>query len=116
MSDNSINPIRSGMIAVSGTLPKTQEKASRAPAPKTEATFSAVAAQVESKAEAAKPAPPAAPAANDMADVSIYFRVNDQTKELAVFVIDRNSKQVLRSIPASEFNSMPAGELLRITA
>jgi uncharacterized FlaG/YvyC family protein len=49
-------------------------------------------------------------------DVSIHFRVDDETNELTVFVVDRKTKRVVRSIPASELHKLQAGELLKLTA
>jgi uncharacterized FlaG/YvyC family protein len=47
-------------------------------------------------------------------NVSVHFRVNDETNELTVFIVDRDSKKVLRSIPVSEFYKMSAGDVLQM--
>ncbi len=49
-------------------------------------------------------------------NISLQFRVDDKTRELTVFVIDRQSKRVLRSIPASELRKLNAGDLFKLTA
>ena len=49
-------------------------------------------------------------------NVSIHFRLDEKTNELTVFVVDRKTKQVLRSIPASELQKLQAGDLLQLTA
>lgn len=49
-------------------------------------------------------------------NVSIHFRLDDKTNELTVFVVDRKTKRVLRSIPASEMHKLQAGDLLKLTA
>lgn len=49
-------------------------------------------------------------------NVSIHFRLDDQTNDLTVFVVDRKTKRVLRSIPASELHKLQAGDLLKLTA
>jgi len=49
-------------------------------------------------------------------NVSIHFRIDDETNELTVFVVDQKSKRVLRSIPANELAKLQAGDLLRLTA
>jgi uncharacterized FlaG/YvyC family protein len=49
-------------------------------------------------------------------NVSIHFRLNEETNELTVFVVDRQTKRVLRSIPTSELQKLQAGELLKLTA
>ena len=53
---------------------------------------------------------------SNRSNVTILFRVDDETKELTVFLVDQNSKRVLRSIPASELNKLQAGDLLELTA
>jgi hypothetical protein len=50
------------------------------------------------------------------ANVSIHFRLDDKTNELTVFVVDRKTKRVIRSIPANELHKLQAGELLKLTA
>ena len=50
------------------------------------------------------------------AGVSIHFRIDNETNELTVFVVDRKTKRVVRSIPASELHKLQAGELLKLTA
>jgi hypothetical protein len=59
-----------------------------------------------------------APAAmvSNFSKVSLQFRIDEKTKDVTVFVVDRNSKRVLRSIPASELAKLQAGDLLKLTA
>jgi uncharacterized FlaG/YvyC family protein len=52
----------------------------------------------------------------NVSNVSIHFRLDDKTNELTVFVVDRKTKRVLRSIPASELHKLQVGELLKLTA
>jgi uncharacterized FlaG/YvyC family protein len=103
MSDNSIAPISNvSLTAASGVLPKAQVKTA-----------------VEESSEQDK-----SPKQSDnesvqvggSSSVSVHFRVNDETNELTVFVVDRSSHRVLRSIPISEFYKMPAGELVKLAA
>ena len=102
MSDNMINPISSvSLAAVSGMLPKPQVKA-----PVEDAS---VQAKAPTKVEGEV-------LHSSSSNVSVNFRVNDETNELTVFVVDRDSKRVLRTIPVSEFYKMPAGELMKIAA
>ncbi len=106
MSENSITPISNVRLdTVSAALPKAQ--ASAVGAPKAEASEQDnLLTQVENEIEQA----------NASTNVSVHFRVNDDTNELTVFVVDRNSHRVLRSIPISEFYKMPAGELVKLAA
>ena len=48
-------------------------------------------------------------------DVSIHFRVNDKTNDITIFLVDRKSRKVLRSIPASELQKLQIGDLLKLT-
>ncbi len=106
MSDNSITPISTvSPTAVSGTLLKAQVNALGTPKPEGPDKDKS-STQTDNEVE---------PSGNS-SNVSVHFRVNDETKELTVFVIDRNSHRVLRSIPISEFYKMPAGELLKLAA
>lgn len=57
-----------------------------------------------------------APLVGNASSVSLQFRVDDQTKDVTIFVVDRKSKKVLRSIPASEMAKLQAGDLLKLTA
>jgi uncharacterized FlaG/YvyC family protein len=49
-------------------------------------------------------------------NVSIHFRLDDKTHDLTVFVVDRKTKRVIRSIPARELHKLQAGDLLKLTA
>jgi len=53
---------------------------------------------------------------SNFSEVSLQFRIDEKTKDVTVFVVDRNSKRVLRSIPASELAKLQAGDLLKLTA
>ncbi len=103
MSDNSITPISNvSLPAVSATLPKSQVKA-----------------PVEVASEQDKPAKKLDTETEQVGsstNVSVHFRVNNETNELTVFVIDRSSHRVLRSIPISELQKMPSGELVKLAA
>jgi uncharacterized FlaG/YvyC family protein len=41
--------------------------------------------------------------------------VDAKTKDVTVFVVDRSSKKVLRSIPASELAKLSSGDLVSLT-
>jgi uncharacterized FlaG/YvyC family protein len=53
---------------------------------------------------------------SSLSNISIHFRVDDKTNDVTVFLVDRISKKVLRSIPASEMQKLQAGDLLKLTA
>jgi len=52
----------------------------------------------------------------DPSNISISFRIDEETQNLTVFVVDRVSKRVLRTIPANELHKLRAGDLLKLTA
>ena len=113
MSENSISPISNVSItAVSGTLPKAQVKTQvKAPvkAPvEASADHDVSPKQLENETEQST--------SISSSNVSVHFRVNDDTNELTVFVVDRENKKVLRTIPASEFSKLNAGDILQLTA
>jgi uncharacterized FlaG/YvyC family protein len=42
--------------------------------------------------------------------------VDEETQQLTVFLVDKATRRVIRSIPASELNKLQAGDLLKLTA
>ncbi|HEX2998060.1 MAG TPA: flagellar protein FlaG [Anaerolineales bacterium] len=66
--------------------------------------------------ERSKQTEAAAAQTGSASNVSIHFQLDDKTHELTLFVVDRKSKRVLRSIPASELHKLKAGDLLKLTA
>ena len=54
--------------------------------------------------------------ANHLSNIAIHFNVDDETNRLVVVVTERDSGRVLRTIPASEFEKLHAGDLLKLTA
>ena len=105
MSENSINPISHVQpAAVSGMPPKPQvvkpaveEVSDQDKTPKQQTEH--------------EPAP-----ISGASNVSVHFRVDDDTHELTVFVVDRENKKIVRTIPASEFSKLNAGDILQLTA
>ena len=53
---------------------------------------------------------------NPLKDVELKFVRDSETNQMTVFVVDKASKSVLRSIPADELEKMNAGDLLEISA
>jgi uncharacterized FlaG/YvyC family protein len=68
-------------------------------------THSEAKAEVEKKTEQA----------SNLENVSIHFRVDDKSNAVTIFLVDRKSKKVLRSIPAGELQKMQIGDLLKLT-
>jgi len=48
-------------------------------------------------------------------NVEIRFRVDRNTKNITVFLVDRASKRVLRAIPPEELNKLQPGDLVELT-
>ena len=107
MNDNAITPIRNVQMAEASALSKvstpTETVVTRKPA-SSEEDKSLKSKENESTTN------------KDMSNVSIYFRIDDETNDVTVIVVDRQSKRVLRTIPACELQKMQAGELLKLTA
>ncbi|HNK62622.1 MAG TPA: flagellar protein FlaG [Anaerolineales bacterium] len=54
--------------------------------------------------------------ASSLANVSIHFRMDEKTNEVTIFLVDRSTKKVLRSIPSSELQKLQISDLLNLTA
>jgi uncharacterized FlaG/YvyC family protein len=67
-----------------------------------------------------KPAPKEADKAalpiTNISDVFLRFKVDEDTSNITVYVIDRETRRVLRSIPPEEMNKIQAGDLLELLA
>lgn len=53
---------------------------------------------------------------NPMADFSLEFQVDDSTNDVTVFILDRTSHEVVRTIPPEELNNLNPGDLLQLFA
>jgi hypothetical protein len=140
MSDYSINsissirPVETGTgLSPTGANPAEAAGAPRTgtPAPAAESPAARLIAQRVSAQAAAEGAPkagapdqpkpakveekPAIPV-NNGDNVSIHFRVDQKTNSITVFIVDRETKRVLRSIPPEEINKLQTGDLLEIMA
>ncbi len=49
-------------------------------------------------------------------NVFLKFKVDEDTRSITVYVIDRETKRVLRSIPPEEMNKLQTGDLLEMIA
>ena len=106
MNQSSIKPISSVRPAESTALSKT-------PAPsQTETQLQSNAAR---KAKAEAEAKIQADETGILANVSIHFRVDEKTDNVTVFLVDRKTKKVLRSIPANELQKLQIADLLKLT-
>jgi uncharacterized FlaG/YvyC family protein len=71
---------------------------------------------VEAEKSSAKEADKAALPITNLSDVFLKFKVDEKTRNITVYVIDRETKRVLRSIPPEEMNKMQSGDLLEFLA
>jgi len=106
MNDTTIKPISSVQPSDNSALVRAAQAQSDA------AAQSRAAPKVERESE---PKADAVQTANSLANVSIHFRVDDKTNDVTVFLVDRKSRKVLRSIPASELQKLQIGDLLKLT-
>jgi hypothetical protein len=129
MSETSINSISSVLLlqapmqieAMAAPKPGAPAQAKPAAQVQAEALAQAEASAAPRPGAPAEPKPPKVDEKSNLpvgngSNVSIHFRVDDETNELTVFVVDQKSKRVLRSIPASELHKLQAGDLLKLTA
>lgn len=50
------------------------------------------------------------------ADTFLRFMVDKKTNDITVYIVDRASNRVMRSIPPNEVNNLKAGDLLKLLA
>lgn len=108
MNQSSIKPIGSVQSSEGGALSKTPAAAQT----ETDTQTKLIAARKE---KAQMDAKNTANEVGCLANVSIHFRVDEKTNNVTVFLVDRESKKVLRSIPASELQKLQIGDLLKLT-
>ena len=120
----SVRPAEQGLPARSSAAPQAE---SGAAAKLAAAAFKQAATAVKQAPAQEKAAPPekaprppvetsSAALVGNASNIALQFRVDEKTKDVTVFVVDKASKKVLRSIPASELAKLGAGELLKMTA
>lgn len=120
---NTIGNVRSAdstsMFARAPASTPTQLKieAPSSPAPKTVLpNQEKVSASLDKNQNQKQPESVSAALVSNMSNISLQFRVDEKTKDVTIFVVDRKSKKVLRSIPSSELAKLRAGDLLKLTA
>lgn len=69
----------------------------------------------KSSAPEAEKSKDALPITNE-SNVSLKFQIDEDTHNITVYIIDRESNRVLRSIPPQELNKLKAGDLLQMLA
>lgn len=64
--------------------------------------------RMESESEAA--------VVNPLADFTLEFQVDETTNDVTVYILDRNSHEVVRTIPPEELTNLNPGDLLQLFA
>ncbi len=49
-------------------------------------------------------------------DTFLRFMVDKKTNDITVYVVDRASRRIMRSIPPTDVNNLKAGDLLKLLA
>jgi uncharacterized FlaG/YvyC family protein len=49
-------------------------------------------------------------------NTSLRFQINDDTNEITVLIVDRDTEKVLHTIPADAIKNIPAGKLMQYFA
>jgi len=70
----------------------------------------------ETKATKAETSSPETKVANPLGNFSLEFQVDDTTNDVTVYILDRNSHEVVRTIPPEELNNLNPGDLLSLFA
>lgn len=99
--------------------------ASRAAKPETVQTNGPAPARTQSSGEGDSPQTGAGQKAKDskpekvasaLADVSLKFQIDAKTNDVTIFILDKVSRQVVRTIPPDDMKKMGPGELLELFA
>lgn len=83
-----------------------------------ERTAEAAGMHVEPKpgAEAKPPAAKPTPSADAARNVRLHFKIDPDTNDVTVFMVDTASRRVIRTIPPEEFKQLDEGELVELLA
>ena len=109
MNDSSLKPI-SGVRASERGL-----RARLMTSGRTDGVFPREAATTDLE-KSVKPSEPEKVQEKNIANIAIHFNVDEETNRLVVIVTERESGRVVRTIPASEFEKLQAGDLLKLRA
>lgn len=115
MTENSINPISNVSMSAAGSAMSAQQAKKATVDTSTTSTAGNVQAEAARQATAAAASTPVSKPATSAGSISVSFRIDDDTNELTVYVVDRENKKVLRTIPSSEFSKLSAGDILQLT-
>jgi hypothetical protein len=77
--------------------------------------YSEKSAAVPRRTEAGEPAASPSPQPRT-SDVVLRFNVDRETHEVTVYIMDRASRQIIRTIPPDELSKLKAGDLIELLA
>lgn len=69
-----------------------------------------------SEAKSAKEPNSEAAVVNPLADFTLEFQVDETTNDVTVYILDRNSREVVRTIPPEKLSNLNPGDLLQLFA
>lgn len=71
---------------------------------------------VTEKGQASFPGSESSAVVKNNSDVQLRFRMNEETKEMTVYIVDRASRKVIRTIPPDEVTKLNSGDLVELLA
>jgi hypothetical protein len=73
-------------------------------------------AAVQNEAAPARPEapPPAKASPKALPNVSLHFKIDASTNEVTVLILDKGTREVIRTIPPDELSKLRQGELLEL--
>lgn len=70
--------------------------------------------QPEKKTETPAQAPK--PTSGMTADINLRFKINEETQDVTVFMLNRTTREVIRTIPPNELQKLQPGDLISLFA
>jgi uncharacterized FlaG/YvyC family protein len=119
MTPDAITPIRPPDLESKDRFPQAAPvQAQRTDRPDPAATSRAVEEDKDAhnKASTTQASQPANQSLFQMADIRLRFQVDPKTNDVTVFLINRETHNVVRTIPAQELKDMPQGRLFEFFA
>jgi len=106
----SINTADSGDREIAAAVMKqAQQAASRQAAARQSEKAAAAAVEAERQKVQAEPA-------RMQMNVQLKFKVDSETNDVTILILDRDSHRVIRTIPAEEISKLKEGELVELFA
>jgi uncharacterized FlaG/YvyC family protein len=115
MSDNMISTASSVDLSLAASQAEVASYVKASSSEKTsniESKEPARTTEAKAKAETS----PEANVINPLADFTLEFQVDESSKDVTVYILDRTSHEVVRTIPPEELNNLNPGDLLQLFA